>query len=316
MSFIERQLPERDEVFVDHVGFFVHDLAAGGAQLERLGFRVSAANVQTNADASGALKPSGTSNRLAKLKFGFLEMLAATHDTPLAGQFKQQIARYSGLHLIAFSAADMRRERTRLVDAGFAMQEVVELKRRDRTLAGEPEVHFSVLRPQPGVMAEGRIQWVRPNTPETVWRAETITRENGAEGLTDTLICVDDPSAVATRYGRYVGREPITRGAMNFVPLERGGLAFIDPVQAARLLPDFRAPSLPFMAGQALRADLALTRAVLARNGIGPVVASDDLIWIGPADALGAYLLFHEPAVSDPWGVLLNIAANSSSHGC
>jgi hypothetical protein len=304
VTWIDRQLPERDEVFVDHVGYFVRDLDAAGAQLERLGFRVSATNIQTNADASGALKPSGTSNRLAKLKYGFLEMLAATHDTPLAEQFKQQIARYSGLQLIAFSAADMRRERARLVEAGFAMQEVVELKRRDRTLAGEPEVHFSVLRPQPDVMAEGRIQWVRPNTPDTVWRPETITTENGAEGLTDTLICVENPEAVAARYGRYVGRTPIVRDGMHVVPLERGGLVFVDVVQAAKVLPDFRAPSLPFMAGQALRADLTLIRGVLAKNGIEPVIASDDMICVGPADALGAYMLFHALKVSDPWSAM------------
>jgi len=304
VTWIDSQLPVRDEVFVDHVGYFVHDLDAAGTQLERLGFRVSAINVQTNADASGALKPSGTSNRLAKLRFGFLEMLAATHDTPLAEQFKQQIARYSGLRLIAFSAADMRHERARLVDAGFAMQEVVELKRRDRTLPGEPEVHFSVLRPQPGVMTEGRVQWVRPNTPDTGWRPETITTENGAEGLSDTLICVDDPAAVAARYGHYVSRTPIVRDGMHVVPLERGGLVFVDAAQAAKLLPGFRAPSLPFMAGQALRADLALTRAVLAKNGIKPVIESDDLICVGPADALGAYMLFHALKVSDPWSAM------------
>src|SRR5437762_4630527 len=139
MSWANRQLPERGEVFLDHVGYFVTDLDAAGAQLERLGFRVSLTNVQTNADASGALKPSGTSNRLARLKRGFIEMLAATHDTPLADQFRQQIARYAGLHLIALSAEDMGGERARLIDAGFAMQDVVELKRRDRTLPGEPE---------------------------------------------------------------------------------------------------------------------------------------------------------------------------------
>src|SRR3954467_7397958 len=266
MSWIGRQLPERGEVFLDHVGLFVANLDAAGAQLERLGFRVSAVNVQTNADASGALKPSGTSNRLAKLKYGFLEMLAATHDTPLAEQFKQQIARYSGLQLIAFSAADMRRERARLVEAGFAMQEVVELKRRDRTLPGEPEVHFSVLRPQPGVMAEGRVQWVRPHTPEIVWRAETVTTENGAEGLSDTLLCVDDSAAVAARYGRYVGRAPRVRGGMHVVPLDRGGLVFVDVVQAAKLLPGFRAASLPFMAGQALGAGPAPPRAGPAQD--------------------------------------------------
>ena len=300
----DRQLPEAGEVFLDHVGYFVSDLEAAGAQCQRLGFRVSSTNVQTNADASGALKPSGTSNRLAKLRSGFLEILAATHDTPLAQQFKQAIVRYSGLHLIALSAHDMQAERTRLIDARFAMQEVVELKRRDRTLPGSPEVHFSVLRPQSGVMAEGRVQWVRPHTPEIVWRAETITTENGAEGLTDMLLCVDEPGAVAARYGRYIGRAPVVRGGMHAITLDRGGLVFADAAQAGTILSGFRPPSRPFMAGQALRADLALTRAALARNGIKPVLESDDLICIGPADALGGYMLFHSPQVIDPWGVL------------
>lgn len=300
----DRQLPHGDEVFLDHVGYFVADLDAAGAQLERLGFRVSLTNVQTNADANGELKPSGTSNRLARLKRGFIEILAATHDTPLADQFKLALARYSGLHLIALSHDDMPAQRARLSEAGFAMQPVVELRRRDRTLPGNPEVHFSVLRPQLGVMAERRVQWVKPQTPDTVWRPDTITTENGAEGLTDMLLCVDDPAAVAARYGGYAGRAPVTRGRMHAVTLERGGLVFAGASQAAKILPDFRPPALPFMAGQALRADLALTREALTKSGIKPVFSSADLICIGPADALGGYMLFHAPPVSDPWAAL------------
>jgi hypothetical protein len=303
VSWAERQLPQGDEVFIDHVGYFVHDLDAAGAQLERLGFRVSLTNVQTNADASGALKPSGTSNRLAKLKFGFLEILAATHDTPLGEQFKKQIARYAGLHLIAFSAADMPRERERLIGAGFAMQPVIELRRRDRTLPGEPEVHFSVLRPEPDVMAEGRVQWVTPHTPDTVWRPETIS-QNGVEGLTDILLCVEDPGAVAARYGRYLGRDRAMRSGRHVITLDRGGLVCVDQDEAAKTLPDFRPPSLPFMAGQALRADLTLTRATLEKAGVQPVFASADLLCLGPADVLGGYLLLHAPNVRDPWGAL------------
>ena len=77
---------------------------------------------------------------------------------------------------------------------------------------------------------------------------------------------------------------------------------FVDAAQAARLLPGFSAPSLPFIVGQALRADLDVTRALLARNGITPVLASGDLICVGPADALGAFMLFHAAEVDDPWG--------------
>src|SRR2546430_3476996 len=48
--------------------------------------------------------------------------------------------------------------------------------------------------------------------------------ENGAEGLTDTLICVDDPASIAARYGRYVGRAPMRRAGMYVIALDRGGL--------------------------------------------------------------------------------------------
>ena len=301
-SWTARQIPEENEVFIDHVGYFVRDLRIAGAALERLGFRVSLVNVQTNQDAAGVLKPSGTSNRLAKLKFGFLEILAATHDTPLAVQFRDQIARYSGLHLIAFSAADIPATRERLVASGFDMQPVVELKRRDKTMPDNPEVHFSVLRPQPGVMAEGRLQWVRPHTVDSVWRPDTLTTENGATGLTDLLMCVDDPAAVAARYGRYVGRTPVARGKMQVIALDRGGLVFVDRAEAARMLPDFDAPSVPFMAGQALRADLAKTRALLEKNGISPVYESRDMICVGPHDALGGYMLFHAAGLEGVWG--------------
>ena len=56
-SWIDRQLPEGDEVFLDHVGFFVRDLDDAGRRFERLGFQISQINVQTNADAQGALTP-------------------------------------------------------------------------------------------------------------------------------------------------------------------------------------------------------------------------------------------------------------------
>ena len=110
----DRQLPLGNDVFLDHVGYFTADLDAAGAQLERLGFAVSPINLQQNADASGRLKPSGTSNRLAVLRRGFLEVLAATHDTPLGDQLKAALARYAGLHLIALSHADIPRQRERL----------------------------------------------------------------------------------------------------------------------------------------------------------------------------------------------------------
>ena len=301
----DQQLPTGNEVFLDHDGYFVRDLEAAGTQLTRLGFNVSPINLQQNADAAGVLRPSGTSNRLASLRRGFIEVLAATHDTPLADQLKKAINRYEGLHLIALSHADIPGERERLIAVGFKMQEVVLLRRHKETPEGMHEVRWSVLRPEPGQMPEGRVQFAYCHTPDLTWTPGAAAPENGADALTDILLCVNDRKEVAARFARYAGRTAIERGERSVIELDRGSIVFIEPNDAAAMLPDFAAPTVPFMAGQALRStDIATTAATLARHHVTPLFADDEMICVGPADAMGAYLLFHSGAVRDPWGAL------------
>jgi hypothetical protein len=310
-TWTDRQLPVDDEVFLDHVGLFVRDLDAAGAGLERLGFDVSPINLQQNADATGVLRPSGTSNRLAVMRRGFVEILAATHDTPLAAQLNAAIERHQGIHLIALSHADVPAQRRRLGAAGFRMQEVVQLRRHRQTPQGLREVAWSVLRPQPGVMAEGRVQFVLCHTPELTWPEQAITPENGADGLTDLLLCVGNRREAAARYGRYAGREATEEGALSVVPLDRGRLVFAEPRDAAAIVPAFALPALPFMAGLAMRSvSIAATRAALAKRGVTPLFAAADLVCVGPSDALGGYFLFHAPSVSAPWSALARMASD------
>ncbi len=298
-------MPEGDEVFLDHVGYFTRDLITAGAQLERLGFQVSQVNIQTNDDGSGGLVPSGTSNRLARLRRGYLEILAPTHDTPLAEQARAALARYAGMHLIALSHADIPGQRARLTGAGFAMQEVVHLRRHDVTLPGAPEVAWSVLRPRPGVMPEGRIQFTKSHNPEHIWRAELTHHANAADALGDVLLCVADRHEAATRFGRYAERPFVRRGPLTIIALERGQLVFAQSDEIGRILPGFTHPALPFIAGQAVRsADIARTRAVLEAGRVQPLYADDMLVCVNPDDALGAYMLFHAAMLGDPWGAL------------
>ena len=301
-GWTDRQMPAGDEVFLDHVGFFVQDLDDAGRRLARLGFQVSAVNVQTN-DIEGELRPSGTSNRLARLRRGYLEILAATHDTPLAGQLVKALARYEGLHLVALSHDDISGQRTRLSAAGFPMQEVVHLRRRDRTLAGAPEVAWTVLRPQPGAMPEGRVQFAKSHNPDRVWQADQTVHANTADALTDLLICVEDRNETAARYARYTNRPFTNAGALSVVALDRGRLVFAEPDAAAAL--GLAPPTLPCIAGQALRStDISTTRRVLAANGVTPAYVDDALVLVDPRDALGGALLFHSATISEPWAAL------------
>ena len=303
-EFADRQLPVDNEVFLDHVGYFTADLGAAGAQLERLGFAVSPVNLQQNADAQGRLQPSGTSNRLAVLRRGFLEVLAATHDTPLGDQLKAALARYAGLHLIALSHADIPAERERLIAEGFAMQEVVNLRRHKETPAGLREVRWSVLRPQAGVMPEGRVQFAYCHTPELTWDEAAPPLANGADGLTDLLLVVRDRHEAAARFGRFAGRAPREEARFSIVRLDRGRI-ILAASDFTTAIPNFTLPNVPCMCGQALRcADLGFVRDVLVRAGIRPLVDNDHVVCVGPGDALGSLLLFHEASVASPWTAL------------
>ncbi len=121
-------------------------------------------------------------------------------------------------------------------------------------------------------MAGGACSGCARTVVDSVWRPDTLTTASGATGLTDLLMCVLDPASVAERYGRYVrtraGRA--RRGDMSSRSIAVRWCSSIRS-KAARMLPDFGAPSVPFMAGQALRANLSKARALLKENGVSPV---------------------------------------------
>ena len=48
MAWINRQIPKCDEIFFDHIGYFVENLETAGLQMELLGFQVSDINIQYN----------------------------------------------------------------------------------------------------------------------------------------------------------------------------------------------------------------------------------------------------------------------------
>ena len=305
MAWIDRQLPEGDEVFLDHIGYFAADLNRAGNALKKLGFRVSPVNVQYNAGDDGALTVSGTSNRLVLLERGFIEVLAATADTPLASQLRAALARYVGFHVIALTHADMASERSRLTEAGFSMQDVVNLRRRVDTPEGERQMAYSVLRTEPGQMTEGRVQMLTNHTPELLWTEGTTDHENAVDALTDLLIYVEDPEEATARFGLFTGRTHTVVEGIRTIDLDRGAIVLTGRDDAPGMLAGIPLPGPPYIAGLALRSsDLGATRRVFEQQSIRPLYADDDLICVGPEDALGATLLFHRASVDLPWQAL------------
>lgn len=296
MGWSERQSPEGDAVFLDHVAWFVEDLDRAAAALARLGFIVGAENVHMNRSPDGSEVPSGTINRLVTPPWGYLEFLGARGDTPLTQQHRAGLDRYQGLHLMAFSSSDVPGEGPRLEEAGFKPDQPIDMRRKVEISGELHEARFSVLRQPPEIMPEGRIQWCAHHTPQYVWRDGMVDQPNGVDALTGALWVVDDLDATLDRYSRYL-RKPAakSRAGAARIELDRGAVLFATPDAAATIVPGLSAPTTPYGAAAFVRSqDLAATEAFLSKADVA-ITRQESRLIIGREDALGATLVVHGP---------------------
>jgi hypothetical protein len=267
---VDRQLPLGDEIFLDHIAHFVRDPDAASRALARAGFTPTPLSVQVNPDPSGgAPQPTGTGNATAMFARGYIEVLFKTADTPLAREFDAALARYPGLHLIAFAVADAAQAHARLGGAGFRTRPLVQMQ-RPLDVDGKPgTAAFTLARVEPGEMAEGRIQMLTHRTEAAVWQPRWLTHPNGAHTLVSVMIAVANVDQAVDRYTRFTGRtaKPIAGGAT--IALDRGRIDLVSRVPFMRTLPECSIPSLPFIGAYEIRvASIARLRPILISAGL------------------------------------------------
>ncbi len=288
----ERQLPQGDEIFLDHVAHFVADPDAAARALAQAGFVPTPISVQQAPNAAGRLAPTGTGNTTAMLARGYLEILFKTADTPLARELDAALARHAGVHLAAFAVADAAASRARLARAGFRVRPLVSMQRPVGTADGEGVAAFTIARLEPGEMREGRIQILTHRTEDTVWQPRWLVHGNGAQALTRIVIAVEDVDEAAGRFARFTGREPQPTRLARTIALDRGMVQLVTAEEFAQLVPGAAIPSLPFMGayGIAVRS-LADTAALLRAAGLPGERHGDMLVVPFPAPlGCGAWL--------------------------
>jgi len=246
------QKPGTGTLVLDHIAHFVPDSDAAAQAFESFGFTVTPFSAQSHRPTPDApLTPAGTGNRCVMLRRGYLEILTPTGATPIADQLRQSIARYLGVHLVAFGSADPEADRRRLDSAGFQPLPVLALQRPIGTPDGEQTARFSVLRVPSGTMPEGRVQFVQQHTPELLWQRRWLDHRNRAFGLAAVFVAVADPDEAATRYARYTGLPVEKDGAARALRSARGELIFLPPELVSAKL-GVEPPTLPWMAGYAI----------------------------------------------------------------
>ncbi len=242
------QRPAKGALVLDHVAHWVPDAGAAHAALCALGFTPTPFSAQSVGDPP---VPAGTGNHCVMLEKGYLEFLAPTADTPNAATLRAGIARYVGVHLVAFGTADPAGDHARLAAGGFGPLEPVALSRPIGTPDGERRARFTVVRTPAGTMEEGRIQFVEQLTPEHLWQARWLGHANTATALARVELCVADPAEAQARFARYTGLPPAAFEGQPALTTARGTLVFRDPA-ATRAALGVEPPGLPWIAGYAL----------------------------------------------------------------
>ncbi|HEX5318910.1 MAG TPA: VOC family protein [Stellaceae bacterium] len=290
------QLAGPGAVFLDHIAHFVPTMEPAAAALESCGFRLTPFTAQTNREG-GATVLSGTGNRCAMLRNGYVELLVATSDSPLSRQLNERIADHVGLHLAAFGTADAAGEHARLAGAGFPTLPLVDM-RRPVTLGGVTEdACFSIARVAHGTMPEGRAQFLTHHTEHLVWRDDYLDHPNGAFALNALWIAADDPAEPAARFARFTGRPAQPRGEVMTIRLDRGAIHVATPALLGERMGIAPAGSLPcFVAATILVADLSRLEDCLDRSGIArrrvALPGGNEAVAVALPSSLGDTMLF------------------------
>jgi hypothetical protein len=280
------QLPGPGETYLDHVAHFVGDIDAAASALAACGFRLTPFTVQTNRDG-GATVPSGTGNRCAMLRSGYVELLTATGESPLSAHLRERLAHHTGLHLAAFSTEDAAAEHRRLGAAGFATLPLVDMRRP----VGDDVARFTIARIAHGSMAEGRTQFLTHHTERLVWPADMLDHPNGAVALAALWVAADDPAEPAARFARFTGRAAEGAGDCLSIRLDRGAIQVATPQYLAGLGIVPGGPPPCFAATTVAVADLARLRGCLDRGGIAYRATASGIAATLPP-ALGDTMLF------------------------
>jgi hypothetical protein len=294
------QPPRAGTLNLDHIAHFVPDIDAASAAFEALGFTLTPFSAQMQRNDAGELTPAGAGNRCVMLERGYLECLTPTAETTIGNQLRDAIARYTGLHLIAFGSSDAATDHARLMQQQFSPLPAIDLQRVIGTSDGEGTARFSVVRVPPGTMAEGRIQFCQQHTPELLWQSRWTAHENRAVGLAAVIVCVADPAEAAQRYARFTGITATVLGDDRAIDTARGRVLLASPTSIQRL---FRIdpPVLPWIAGTVLASSRmdATSRRIVA-SGLPHGMIGDKRMYVVPPAAIGGVMVF-EPRRIPPF---------------
>ena len=295
----DRQLPDNGQLFLDHVGWFVHDMAVCAARFSALGFNLTPYSVHGDRNPeSGEISPTGTANRLVMLDRGYLEFLVTIDgvDTPVTRHLNGHLDQHEGVHLAAFSVTDAEAEGARLRGEGFTIMPTVNLRRQVEMEDGsQREVAFTLIRPEFGSFPEGRIQSLVHHTPDEMWQGRYVKNSNGIRALDYVLFVSDAPAESARRLARFTGRRDDAMGDDGFeITLDRGRVMCLTRAAGETFLGGEAIAEGASVAAIGFKGDTATALEAAKAAGVGARRLADGRVIIPAEAAMGCCLVVSE----------------------
>ncbi|MFG1945912.1 VOC family protein [Nonomuraea sp. NPDC048826] len=278
-----------------HVGHLVHDLADAVDRYRRLGFTLAPPAYPV---LPGSTRPAGVANAHAYFERGFLELVAFGRmpadarplplDVPedrvpavaaaleaVTASLVARLRRFQGVHIVMLDSADLEVTAARLDADGVGHGGVQPIRRPVETPSGtrmDPARYLELTD-----LPEGRV-----GMAQNLSEAEAAGHPNGAVGLAEVVLCVEDGDVAATerRYATYLGGSP---GLVRVV----GASAFPE------LFPGEAPPGVPGFAAFAVEvADPAATGRLLHAAGVPLGRTGEGDPFVPASEALGVPITF------------------------
>jgi hypothetical protein len=284
----------RTTIGLDHAGLFASALDTISSQYELLGFCLTPQSQHASPPAPGQPAVTrGTANRCAMLEHGYIELLAVV-DPKLDGLgVPEALARYAGIHILAFQTDNPDAAQARLQATGMNATQAY-LQRSIDTPDGAGLAHFTQVRTPPEAMPEGRIFMLQHHTRELVWQPSYLSHPNTAVALLDIVVAVTDLAEAQQRYSRYFDCEAETTAGKAVYTLAAGSFTLMEPDALKHDYPEASIPTLPFPAVLVIGVlNLEITAQVLMSNKLPFAYRAGQLV-VAPQLAGGAVLVFRQ----------------------
>jgi len=273
---------------LDHLGIAVNDLDAAAARFRGLGFQLTPRGYHTlPPPRPGGERPLvGTGNHCAMLRRGYLELIGIT-DPAYAGRLRQDLARYEGLHIIAFGTPDANRTAEELRASGVDVKPPRIMERPIAHDGGTALARFEIVDFPETAVPEIYGFAIHHSTPDLLWEPPLLKHPNGAERLQGVTIVVDEPADLGARLSHLLGVPPSGQPVMTF-DLAAGQVRVVDPEWIASTLGEI--PDVPRVAGLTVAvADLDRAAEVLKASAVRFEPRAGALL-VPPVEACGAFL--------------------------